>query len=228
MDSARKGLDYAFRYRRVDDSYNQPRGPGHQLLTLLAGYELTREKKYLDRCRPIVEAAKRLQDQYAGAFTPSRGARFQFGIALEGLKITSHSEFMRMVEEYAGLDDEEEINALEAVWVAEYGTVSPNMGGPFEEDLLSAGLEVHEGNCLDCHASAKWAFTSFTVAKIIKPVALWLDQVNGISILWYIHIISCFAGLAYLPFSKMFHIFTVPLSLIMGQVMDQENKVTGE
>ena len=59
------------------------------------------------------------------------------GIALEGLKITSHSEFMRMVEDYAGLDDEDEINALEAVWVAEYGTVSPNMQGPFEEDLLS-------------------------------------------------------------------------------------------
>jgi nitrate reductase gamma subunit len=28
------------------------------------------------------------------------------GIGLEGLKITSHSEFMRMVEDYAGLDDE--------------------------------------------------------------------------------------------------------------------------
>jgi heterodisulfide reductase subunit C len=145
------------------------------------------------------------------------------GIGLEGLKITSHSEFMRMVEDYAGLDDEEEINALEAVWIAEHGTVSPNMQGPFEEDLLSAGLEVHEGNCLDCHASAKWAFTGFTTAKMIAPVALWLDQANGISILWYIHIIACFAGLAYLPFSKMFHIFTVPLSLIMGQVMDQKN-----
>jgi len=145
------------------------------------------------------------------------------GIALEGLKITSHSEFMRMVEDYAGLDDEEEINALEAVWVAEYGTVSPNIQGPFEEDLLSAGLEVHEDNCLDCHASAKWAFTGFTTAKMIAPVALWLDQANGISILWYIHIIACFAGLAYLPFSKMFHIFTVPLSLITGQVMDQKN-----
>ncbi len=145
------------------------------------------------------------------------------GIGLEGLKITSHSEFTRMVEDYAGLDDEEEINALEALWVGEYGTVSPNMQGPFEEDLLSAGLEVHEGNCLDCHASAKWAFTGFTTAKIIRPVALWLDQANGISILWYIHIIACFAGLAYLPFSKMFHIFTVPLSLIMGQVMNPKN-----
>jgi len=142
------------------------------------------------------------------------------GIALEGLKITSHSEFIRMVEDYAGLDDDDEIQALEAVWVKDFGVVSPNIRGPFDDDLLSVGREVHEGNCLDCHASAKWAFSGFTMAKIIKPVAVPLDQADGITILWYIHIIACFAGLAYLPFSKMFHIFTVPLSLIAGQVMD--------
>jgi len=34
------------------------------------------------------------------------------GIGLLGLKITSHGEFMIMVEDYAGLDDEEEIQAL--------------------------------------------------------------------------------------------------------------------
>jgi len=147
------------------------------------------------------------------------------GIALEGLKITSHSEFTRMVEDYAGLDDEEEIQALEAVWVDDFGVVSPNMRGPFDEDLLSVGREVHEDNCLDCHASAKWAFTGFTMAKIIKPVAVRLDQADGITILWYIHIIACFAGLAYLPFSKMFHIFSVPLSLIAGQVMDPKRSL---
>ena len=147
------------------------------------------------------------------------------GIGLEGLKITSHSEFIRMVEDYAGLDDEEEIQALEAVWVDNYGVVSPNIQGPLDDDLLSLGHEVHEGNCLDCHASAKWAFTGFTMAKIIKPVAVRLDQADGVTILWYIHIIACFAGLAYLPFSKMFHIFSVPLSLIAGQVMDPKKSL---
>ena len=147
------------------------------------------------------------------------------GIALEGLKITSHSEFTRMVEDYAGLDDEEEIQALEAVWVDDFGLVSPNIRRPFEDDLLSVGREVHEDNCLDCHASAKWAFTGFTTAKIIKPVAVRLDQADAITILWYIHIIACFAGLAYLPFSKMFHIFSVPLSLIAGQVMDPKRSL---
>ena len=147
------------------------------------------------------------------------------GIGLEGLKITSHSEFMRMVEDYAGMDDEEEIQALEAVWVDQFGLVSPNIQGPFDDDLLSAGYEVHEGNCLDCHASAKWAFTGFTMAKLMKPVAVPLDHADGITILWYIHIIACFAGLAYLPFSKMFHIFAVPLCLIAGQVMDPKRSL---
>jgi hypothetical protein len=77
LDSARKGLDYAFRHEKSDSGYNQPRGPGHQLLTLLAGYELTGDQKYLDRCRPIIEAGKRVQEKYAGAFTPSRKARFR-------------------------------------------------------------------------------------------------------------------------------------------------------
>ena len=147
------------------------------------------------------------------------------GIGLEGLKITSHSEFMRMVEDYAGLDDEEEIQALEAVWVDDFGVVSPNIRGPFDDDLLSVGHEVHEGSCLDCHASAKWAFTGFTMAKLMKPVAVPLDRADGVTIFWYIHIIACFAGLAYLPFSKMFHMFAVPLSLIAGQVMDPKRSL---
>ncbi len=142
------------------------------------------------------------------------------GIGLIGLKITSHSEFMLMVEDYAGLDDEAEIQALESVWVKEYGLVSPNVAGPFDEDLLTAGQEVNEGNCMDCHVAAQWAFTGYILAKIIKPVAVRLDQANGVTILWYIHIIACFAGLAYLPFSKMFHIICTPISLIANRVMD--------
>jgi heterodisulfide reductase subunit C/nitrate reductase gamma subunit len=144
------------------------------------------------------------------------------GIGLLGLKITSHSEFMIMVVDYAGLDDEEEIQALEALWVKEFGVVSPNMQPPFDEDLLSAGLEVHESSCLDCHASARWAFTGYAAARIMEPVAIWLDKVNGVTILWYIHFLACFAGLAYLPFSKMFHIICAPISLIANRVMDAE------
>ena len=51
------------------------------------------------------------------------------GISLEGLKISSYSEFRYMVEDYAGLDDEQEIEALEAYWVREYGLVAPENPG---------------------------------------------------------------------------------------------------
>jgi heterodisulfide reductase subunit C/nitrate reductase gamma subunit len=142
------------------------------------------------------------------------------GICLEGFKIASHSEFVRMVEDYARLDDEDEIKALETVWVKDYGTVSPNIAAPFDAQLIESGREVHESSCVDCHASAKWAFNGFATARLIKPAALWLDQKNGITVMWYIHIIACFIGLAYLPFSKMFHLIAAPFSLIANRVMD--------
>ncbi|MGD8716684.1 MAG: 4Fe-4S dicluster domain-containing protein [Desulfobacterales bacterium] len=142
------------------------------------------------------------------------------GIGLEGLKIVSYSEFQRMVEDYAGMDDEEEIQALEAVWVRDYGIVSPNLREPFDDDLIETGQEAHASNCMDCHASSKWAFNGYALAKVIKPVALWLDKIDSITLVWYIHIIACFIGLAYLPFSKMFHIIATPVSLLANKVMD--------
>jgi heterodisulfide reductase subunit C len=142
------------------------------------------------------------------------------GIALEGLKISSYSEFESMVEDYAGLDDEEEIAALEAVWVLEYGTVSPNTLSTSDQDLIAFGREVHTDNCMYCHASSKWAFNGYVMAKAIKPFALWLDQNGGVTLLWYVHFIACFIGLAYLPFSKMFHLIATPISLMANKVMD--------
>ena len=147
------------------------------------------------------------------------------GIALLGLKIASHNEFIRMVEDYAGLDDEDEIEALETLWVKEYGTVSPTITAPFDVELLEAGREVHESNCLDCHAPAPYAFTGFAAARLIKPLALWLDERDGVTLLWYVHIIACFIGLAYLPFSKMFHVFAAPVSLITNRVKDPDKSL---
>ena len=147
------------------------------------------------------------------------------GIALEGLKIASHSEFMRMVDEFGSIDDDDEIQALEAVWAKDYGTVSPNIEAPFDEELIEAGIEVHESNCVDCHASTKWAFNGFAMAKLIKPMVLWLDEKGGVTLLLYIHFLACFIGLAYLPFSKMFHLIATPLSLMTNRVMDPDKSL---
>ncbi len=41
--------------------------------------------------------------------------------------------------------------------------------------------------------------------------------------IWIIHISACLFGLAYLPFSKMLHIFTTPLSLLTNAAMDEKS-----
>jgi heterodisulfide reductase subunit C len=147
------------------------------------------------------------------------------GILLEGVKITSHTAFQGMVEDYADLDaedDAEEIEALESYWVEKFDVVSPNVQGPFDEEILEQGMESHEANCAECHSSPGWAFTGYAVAKTIKPIALALDNVDAANILWYIHFLACFIGLAYLPFSKMFHIISTPVSLLANAVMEKE------
>jgi heterodisulfide reductase subunit C/nitrate reductase gamma subunit len=143
------------------------------------------------------------------------------GILLEGMKITSYSDFTRMVEEYSDLDEEEDIRALESLWVKEFGLVSPNVSGPFEQDIMEQGMENHEMNCMGCHSSPKWAFTGYASAKIMGPAALFIDRAGIIGLLYYIHFLACLLGLALLPFSKMFHIISTPISLLANSVMDR-------
>lgn len=147
------------------------------------------------------------------------------GFLLEAAKMSSHSEFTRMVEEYSFIYDDDELRALESYWVSEYGTVSPNVKGPFEEEILQQGYEAHDTYCAGCHSPNTSAFVGYATAKAMGPVALALDRVKGTTILWYIHIIACFFGLAYLPFSKMFHIFSSSLSLMANAVMDPKKSL---
>ena len=144
------------------------------------------------------------------------------GVFLEGMKITSYSAFKQMEEDYAVLEDPEQIQALESYWVHAYGLVSPNVRKPFDLELLSQGEEQHMESCAECHSKPQWAFTGYSAGKILSPMAITLDRVDAVSLLWYIHIIACCFGLAYLPFSKMFHIFATPVSLLAGAVMDRE------
>jgi heterodisulfide reductase subunit C len=53
-------------------------------------------------------------------------------------------------------------------------------------------------------------------------MALTLDKINFAEFLWTIHFLACFAGLAYLPFSKLFHIISTPVSLLSNAVMERE------
>ncbi len=144
------------------------------------------------------------------------------GIFLEGAKIGSYSRYQGMVEEYAGLEEgEEEYKALTAFWVKEFGTVSPDIKEPFDQELLESGRELHEMSCAGCHSKPQWAFTGYAVARATRGIALGVDRAGLPKLLWYLHFLACFIGLAYLPFSKFFHIITSPLSLLANSVMDK-------
>lgn len=144
------------------------------------------------------------------------------GIFLEATKMVAYSDYKRMVDEYSGLSDPQELKSLEAYWVKEFGVVSPNLTGPFDEKVLQKGKELHESSCESCHARPQWAFTGYGAARVLSPIGLGIDRARLPSVLWFIHILACFVGLAYLPFSKMFHIFASSVSLLANGVIGKE------
>jgi len=144
------------------------------------------------------------------------------GIFLEGAKIISYERYKTMVEDYADVSDEESLKALEAFWVQNFGVAAPDLAGPFDESQLETGKEVHETSCAPCHSRPQWAFLSYGVALSLRPLGGKTDAAGIPDGLLYIHFLSCFIGLAYLPFSKMFHMFASPLSLLVNAVMDPE------
>ncbi|RJR46872.1 MAG: hypothetical protein C4576_10350 [Desulfobacteraceae bacterium] len=142
------------------------------------------------------------------------------GIFLEGVKIGSYNSFRAMEKEYADLGDDADLRALEGFWVVRFGVVSPRISGSLSPDVLAKGEEIHEMSCAGCHSSPGWAVAGFSVAKILQPFALGLDRIHFAEFLWYFHILVCFVGLSFLPFTKLFHILTTPLSLLVRAVMD--------
>jgi len=144
------------------------------------------------------------------------------GIFLEATKMVAYSDYKRMVDEYSGLSDPQELKALETYWVKEFGTVSPNIKEPFDEKLLAQGKELHLSSCAECHTKPQWAFAGYGAAKIITPIGVGIDKARLPIVLWYFHVLTCLAGLAYLPFSKMFHILSSSLNLLVNSAAGKE------
>ena len=143
------------------------------------------------------------------------------GFLLEGVKIVSSSVFDQMVEDYADPDETEETRLLKLYWAKEFGVVFPELSDSLDSDEIEQGREVHEASCMDCHTRPHWAFVSYPIAKAITPIARSIDEARADLWLWYIHFLACFFGLAYLPFSKFFHIISSPVSLLVNGVSDQ-------
>lgn len=139
------------------------------------------------------------------------------GLLLAGAKMSSYTMYQNMVDEYASLD-EEEGKALEAFWVQENGVVSPHIAQPIDAELVARGREVNADSCITCHASSRTAFASFAMATISRSLSAAVGDSRSVTLLWYLHILACLSFLAWLPFSKMFHILAAPVSLITKRV----------
>lgn len=145
------------------------------------------------------------------------------GILLNGIKITSYTSYQDMTYSYMGMATDEELDALEAYWVKNFGVVAPHPVEDVNEKNLAMGKQLHDMSCASCHSPPQSAPLSYGTAKMVSPIATLLDRLPTTTILWYIHYLACLIGLAYLPFSKMFHILTGPASLMVNAVMDEES-----
>jgi heterodisulfide reductase subunit C/nitrate reductase gamma subunit len=137
------------------------------------------------------------------------------GVLLEAAKMVSHRDYRRMVGEYSATDDEGELRDLESYWVDNFGVVSPTVTGPFEAATLARGREVHDSYCAGCHSRPEWAAAGYGLSMALRPVAATLDRLAFPTILWVVHWLATFVGLAWLPFSKSFHVLTSPLCLLV-------------
>ncbi len=136
------------------------------------------------------------------------------GFVLEATQIVSEPLFVEMVADYHGDDDPDEVAALKAIWAKDYHVVF-DPPASITTDLLDLGAALNTQSCVDCHTRPTAAFGSFILAQLAKPFASLLNQVRADVAFWHLHYLLCFAGLALLPFSKLFHLVTTPLSLAL-------------
>lgn len=149
------------------------------------------------------------------------------GFLLEGTKIISNSAYSAMVEDYAGPLDPDEARALEAYWVNAYGLASSSVRPPFSPEVLNAGMQLSEASCLECHSQPQSAFVSYSISRLLLPIAGFLDKASFSSILWYVHIVAAFSGLAFFVFTKLFHVVGTPVSLMMAELSNPKSQEPG-
>ena len=107
------------------------------------------------------------------------------------------------------------------MWAAEYGVVFPAGQTSQDPKVLARGREMNRESCVECHAPAQHAFASYALSRLIAPMALALDRANFPVILYYIHFLACFVGLAILPFTKFLHMFSAPLLMAFNAAVDR-------
>lgn len=176
-------------------------------LMVIVGLALAVRRRFTARSRQKTTAMDVVTLVLVGAIVFS-------GFLNEGLKIASRSDFYHMVEEYHDLSETEEVAALEALWVAEYGLAASESGLKYSAEQLELGREINELSCVDCHSRPQWAVVSYAVSRLLTPLSRNKDNDGLVSFAYWLHVLLCLGALAWLPFGKMRHIVTSPLSCI--------------
>ncbi|MCU0579577.1 MAG: 4Fe-4S dicluster domain-containing protein, partial [Desulfobacterota bacterium] len=182
---------------------------------MLLGIGIAAYRRWSDR---VMRLTTRGKDIYALVVLLTIGLS---GFFLEATKIVSYERYQEMVRDYGSLAGEEETQALQVYWARDFGVVFPGPPLPADSAILHKGRELHVQNCAMCHSHPSSALVSYGLSIAIQPGALLLTQARADLILWYLHVLACFFGLALLPFTKFFHILTSPLVLLINGVMDR-------
>ena len=146
------------------------------------------------------------------------------GFALQATKISSQARFFEMTEEYMGstdTSDTDEMLPLMVLWQKEYGVAFTPWPAAARAEMLASGRTADEEYCQECHSRPGAAFVSYNLARAMAPLAEPLTRYRGDRWLYWLHIMACFLGLAYLPFSRFVHLVTDPQSLLVNSVADE-------
>ena len=150
----------------------------------------------------------------AVAFVALLGLVLLTGFLLEANKIVSPQAFYRMAKEFNGSADPVQLKPLRALWASEYGVAFDDLKEPLTAQLMQQGRAMHEADCETCHARAASAFFAYPVSRLLVPLAPMLDRAQLPAWLLYLHVFTCFIGLATLPFTRFFHAVAAPVSLL--------------
>jgi nitrate reductase gamma subunit len=134
------------------------------------------------------------------------------GFWLKATKIGSEPRFNEMCEEYLGETEGEEFEALKQVWARDFKVVFNDFEPSSDPEIMAMAWEAHETSCKECHARPDGAVFSGLVAWVFDPLQKNFNAGRFDQVLWHLHWLACFAGMAWLPFSKFLHLITTPVS----------------
>ena len=219
------GFLYLVIFHALDDvtasywfQYYQPTVDPFQFLRNLAGgFVLAGCVGFLCRRFFFFKTLKKRKIQFKGLFSILLILTMILsGFLLEAVKIISEPVFMEMVEEYSDIDEDNDLIDLKIYWEKHYSAVFNEPLVITPEKLITGkldnGKELNENFCIDCHSPIKSAFISKSIAKALKKASVWLNDHRIDNLLYYVHYFLCLLMIVSLPFSRLFHIFLIPIA----------------